>query len=121
MPAKKITATAYNFNKQIGKRITLLRKVRNLQLKDFCKELKVTLNQAFLYEQGKGDIKVSRLKDIARVLGVSIYELFPAEEGQDYQPIPEDCLQLLNYLISNNIDIKEVYDIIKEYKTEEII
>lgn len=121
MTAKKITSEAYNFNQKIGERIRLLRRLRKISLVDFGKALGVTLNQASLYELGKGDIKVSRLKEIAKVLGVSIYELFPEDEQADYQPISNECIVLLNYLISNKINIEKTYELIRDFNDEGLL
>ncbi len=118
MPAKKITASAKKFNKQIGRRIKLYRNARKMSLETFCKELGVTLNQVTLYEKGTGDMKISRLKQIADVLQTTIYELLPDMENADYQPFPDEVIELLVYLTKNKFDIGQVLESIKQDRKE---
>lgn len=117
MPAKKISSDAKKFNKAVGQRIRLYRKMRKLSLMQLGEKLNITAGQASTYERGCGDMSIYRLKEISNALEIPIYELFP-DMGYDYKPFSDTAIKLLGYIFNKNLDEKEVLDLVKEYQRE---
>lgn len=117
MPAKKISQQALQFNKAVGQRIRLYRKLRKLSLVKLGEKLNITAGQASTYERGCGDMSIYRLKEISDALEIPIYELFP-DMGYDYKPFSDSAIKLLGYMFNKNLDAKEVLDLVKEYQRD---
>jgi len=122
MPARKTTDEAKALSKLIGTRIKLYRVMRNLRMADLAKALDISVNQVLLDEKGHGDIRVSKLKQIADYFQIPIYELLPEPNSDEiYQPISNEMIQLISYMMKNNVNVKEAYNIIKDYKREGLL
>jgi len=63
----------------IGLRIKALRKLRGLSKEKFAELLGVSEQQVKNYETGATDIKLSRLVQMADVLGVTVHDIVCAE------------------------------------------
>lgn len=68
--------SANDLDAQIGKNITLLRKLKKLTQKDLSEALGVSFQQVQKYEKGTNRISASRLYEVARVLNVPVQKMF---------------------------------------------
>ena len=116
MSTKKITEEAKIFNREIGQRIKVYRSKANLTLREVSESLGITLNQVILYEKGAGDLRVSRLKQLADLFQIPLYELFPEQDLSSYQPLSIEIIQFINYITKNNLNLNELYKVISNYK-----
>ncbi len=66
--------------KQVSQNIRTLRKLKNLKQEMMAVDLKMSPHAYANIEQGKTDIQLSRLEQIAQVLGVDITDLFSGEK-----------------------------------------
>ena len=67
------------FNRAMGNRIKMRRKVLGYRSQDFAKTLGISHQQLYKYENGLDRINAKRIVEIARLLGVSTNYLFNDE------------------------------------------
>lgn len=65
-----------NINKKVGENIRHFRKVKGMTQEDLAFESKIDYSYINEIEAGKRNPSVKRIHDIAKVLGVSIKDLF---------------------------------------------
>ena len=121
MPAKKIPENAKELNRKIGERVKAYRLQKGLTLKQVAEKLGVTLNQVALYERGSGDLSVSKLKALADVFQIPVYELFPEQKDTDYVPLSVNLIKLLNYINRYNLNVALIYKHIRSLKEGNIL
>lgn len=107
----KINEDSLELNRYIGKRLKYYRKYKGMKIKDVSDLVGVTLNQVSLYERGKGDIRISLLMKICKVLSMPIYEVFPEQDG--YEQLPDDLLEIFTEIKERKLNSSEVLAIIK--------
>jgi transcriptional regulator with XRE-family HTH domain len=76
--------TAINKNsllKQVGQNLKKIRKEKKLEIKDVVTQLRITPQAYGNIENGKVDLNISRLADIANVLQVGVEEILNTEGG----------------------------------------
>ena len=94
-----------SIEKHIGLRIKFIRNLRHLSILATSKMLGISRVQLRNYEGGKADIRVSRLNDIAKLMGVNLSFFF--EGFCENEELPEDAKTLLiNYGKIKDNDIK---------------
>lgn len=64
-------------NVEIGESIALYRKIKNKTRKELGEEVGVCYQQVKNYENGDNQIKVNKLIQISKVLGVGLKQLIP--------------------------------------------
>lgn len=116
MPRKKITAEEMKINQEVGERIKKYREFRKLGQEKVAEEIGVTLNQYFLYEKGKGDIRIGILHKISQCLNIPVMEFLPSCEG--FETLPQDFLDLMSVISMSNINCKELVEKIKNGEIE---
>ena len=73
---------------EIFERIKLLREAKGLSQADIAANLEIASQNYWKIEKGKTELTVSRLEQIARILGVSVIELLTGE-AQKVEDIEE--------------------------------
>ena len=68
------------FNKELGLRISDLRELSDISIKDFAEQLKIEEETYILYEKGEKDIPASLLNEIANIFEVDLSLLLTGEE-----------------------------------------
>ena len=68
------------FNKELGLRISDLRELSDISIKDFAEQLKIDEETYILYEKGEKDIPASLLNEIANIFEVDLSLLLTGEE-----------------------------------------
>ena len=103
-----------NIQKLIGLKIKSIRTTRNISLTNLAQTLGISRYQLQNYEQGLSDIKIARLYDIAKTIGIDINYFF--ENNSVQNRLNDTAFNLLPKL--NNIkDIKikkSIYGLIDE-------
>lgn len=116
MPRKKITEEEKKINQEVGERIKKYREFRKLSQESVAESIGVTINQYFLYEKGKGDIRIGILHKISECLKIPVMELLPSCE--DFETLPKDFLDLLSVISLANIKCKDLVEKIKNGEIE---
>lgn len=111
MPRIKISPEALELNKQIGQRIRKWRLYQKISQTKFAKLLNISYNQITLYEKGKGDLCVSKLYQMAKILEIPTSELLP--EVENIERLPDDIIELITLIKKKKLDVKELIDEIK--------
>ncbi len=83
--------------KQVSQNIRTLRKLKNLKQEMMAVDLKLSPHAYANIEQGKTDIQLSRLEQIAQVLGVEITDLFSCEKDLGVKLSIESSHVIHNY------------------------
>ena len=66
-----------NINEYVGKAIRNLRQSKNLTLNEVAGRIKISYQQLQKYEKGTNRLSIDKLYDIAKFLGIEIYNFFP--------------------------------------------
>ena len=111
MPRKKITAEEVQVNQEVGERIKRYREFRKMSQEAVADAIGMTLNQYFLYEKGKGDIRIGILHKISQCLNIPVMEFLPPCEG--FETLPKDFLNLMSVISMSGINCKELVEKIK--------
>jgi len=98
-------ASGADLLKHIGKRIRLIRQIRNMTMQKMANELNVTRKQIQNYEIGLTNIGVTRLWQIASLLNVNL-SFFIEGLDENKEGISEENLQIIRYF--NKISDKDV-------------
>lgn len=69
------------FLKDLGQRLTALRKAQGLTQAQLAQELDISQQLVAFYERGHRRVPIDLMHDLARVLGVSVEELFGRANG----------------------------------------
>ncbi len=67
--------------KKIGERVRVLREIRNLSQENMSDELKMSQQGYSRIERGDKEIKIARLEQIAKILGVKVEDILTLEDG----------------------------------------
>jgi transcriptional regulator with XRE-family HTH domain len=81
---------------EVHENIKFLRQFRNLSQQQMAKKLDMTLNGYAKIEQGKVDINLSRLKQIAEIFGVKLEQLVGLNDKNVFNFI-ENCHHLTSF------------------------
>ena len=87
----------------VGKTIRSLRQAKNLTLAELAQRLKISYQQLQKYEKGTNRLSIDKLYDIARYLGIEVYNFFP---GAEISPLSTDNIQKIS-LTSSFAAIKD--------------
>lgn len=74
-----------HINEYAGKAIRNLRQSKNLTLNEVAQKVRISYQQLQKYEKGVNRLSIDKLYDIARFLGMEIYNFFPGGPPLDRQ------------------------------------
>ena len=94
-----------NLKSYIGLRIKFIRNTRHMTITDVAKQLGVSRKQYQNYEQGKTDIRVSRLNEIAKIFQINPNLFFSGYED-DINISDENKKFLINFSRIKSQDVK---------------
>ena len=69
-----------NINEYVGKAIRNLRLSKDLTLNEVATKVKISYQQLQKYEKGTNRLSIDKLYNIAKILGMDIYNFFPGTE-----------------------------------------
>lgn len=93
--------------KQVSQNIRTLRKLKNLKQEAMAVDLKLSPHAYANIEQGKTDIQLSRLEQIAKVLGVEITDLFSGEKEWGFKLSIESSHVIHNHQQTSSLDVHQ--------------
>ena len=105
-------------NQYIGKRIREYIKFKGLSIYDVAEKLNVSANQVFIYVRGDGDIRISQLLRISKVLEIPVVELLP--EDTSCKQLSSSILELLNTIEKKKLNPDRILDIEKNLPEEDL-
>jgi len=108
---------------QLHEKISLLRKVKGWTQETMAEHMRMSLHGYANIERGETDIQLSRLEEIAQVLGIELKELINFDEKNVLNNIAESQTQFNNYVNSttkNNEHELEKANLIIEQQSKEI-
>lgn len=94
---------------QIGTRIKLLRKERNLKQYELSERTGIPCSTLANYENNKREPNQEQIEKIAGALGITVYKLLGISTEQLLQPVNEEAI-FLNYLSSIGIEYLPTID-----------
>jgi len=77
-------------NEYAGKAIRNLRQSKNMTLSEVAQRVKISYQQLQKYEKGVNRLSIDKLYDIAKFLGIEIYNFFPGGP-----PLDKTSLQMI--------------------------
>lgn len=77
----------YQFDQEVGRRVRIFRRMRDISQHDLGKMLSVSHQQVQKYESGKDKIALITLLCISNILEVSIMDLIPKEFEKSIHPM----------------------------------
>lgn len=112
--ANKTSQVNIDFHQKLGERIRLYRRYKKMTQGEFSVLLGLTTNQVNLYEKGKGDLKISKLKQISEILEIPLIELIP-DDGS-YEQLSPELIELITIIKMQNLNLKSVLNLINAGK-----
>jgi transcriptional regulator with XRE-family HTH domain len=98
-----------NLNVDIGKRIALLRKERNLTQEQLAEKLDISIKHCSCVERGVSSLSLEKFIDLCEILDTNLDYLIRGKTSYGIQHIPETVIRLLS-----NDNEKEA-SVLKEY------
>lgn len=115
MTTKK-KGTADDLDKYVGAKIKEIRLIKGITQEKLGDAIGVTFQQLQKYENGKNRISSSRVHQVSKFLGVSLYAFYPDEEtgGEPFTKLQLKILKAFHWAQPDNLkDIQTLARVLK--------
>lgn len=79
-----MSSSQLNVNEYAGNAIRQLRLSKNMTLSEVARKVSISYQQLQKYEKGTNRLSIDKLYEIAKFLGIEVYNFFPSS-GVDYR------------------------------------